>query len=85
VHWLALSFATAREPGAHGFGEALGLNAEAGFEKTVGDRERIVKFGLPGEVAHTKIIKPIERARLPFGAYDHFDAELPSIHDASIA
>lgn len=84
MHRLSQSLAAPREPGGHGFREAFGFYAGAGFEEAVGKRERIVKFSLTGEVAHTEIIQPIERAGATLGTHDDLDAELLSEHESSI-
>ena len=89
MHRLALAFAPPREPIAHGLGQALGIDAEAGFEKAVGDRESVIKLGLTRKVAHTKIVEPIDGTRTRgagarLRARHNFDAEFSSVHAASI-
>jgi hypothetical protein len=79
-----LALATLGEPGAHGFCQALGLDAETRFEEAFGNRECVIKLGLAGEVAHAKIVKPIERTGTALGPYNDFHAQLLSVHKASI-
>ena len=82
---LPLALATLGEPGAHGVRQALGLDAVARFDEAFGKRKRVVKLGLAREVAHTKVVEPIERTWPALGAYEDFNAQLPSEHQASIA
>lgn len=81
---LSLAFATPGEPGAHRFRQAFCLHVGANFEKTIGKRKCVIKFGLAREIAHAKIIQPIEGAGAAFGADKDFDAHLVSEHQASI-
>ena len=85
THRLAQSLATLGEPGAHGFRQALGLDAKTGFQEAFGKRQCVIKLGFSGEVAHTKIVKPLEGTGTALGAYNDFDAQLLSVHDDSIA
>jgi hypothetical protein len=84
AHRLSLTLAAPREPGSHGFRQAFGLYAGTHFEEAIGERERVVEFGLTGEVAHTEIIKPIEGASASLGTDDDFDADFVSEHERSI-
>lgn len=84
VNRLPLALAPLGKPGAHGFRQTLGLNAEPCLEQAFGDRDCVIKFGPASEVAHTKIVQPVERTRTAFGAYQDFDAQLPSVHESSI-
>jgi len=81
---LTVAFATAGEPSAHGACQAFRLDAETGFEQTVGDRERVIELSLPGEVAHTEIIEPIERTGAALGPGNEVDAQFSGVHRASI-
>lgn len=86
---LSVALSAPGEPMAHGLGQTVTIDPETGFEKTFGDRERVVKLGLTRKVAHTKVVEPIDWARAGWagatvGADHNFDAELPSIHRASI-
>jgi hypothetical protein len=85
MHRLPLALATLGEPGAHGFRQALGLDAVTRFDEAFGKRKRVVKLGLAGKVAHTKIVEPIERTWPALGAHQDVDAQFPSEHEASIA
>jgi hypothetical protein len=85
MHRLPAALATPGEPGAHGFRQALRLDAVTRFDETYGNRKRVVKLGLAREVAHTKIVEPFERAWLALGAYEDVDTQLLSEHEASIA
>jgi hypothetical protein len=82
---LPLALATLSEPGTHSFRQTLGLYAGTRFEEAFGDRESVVKLGGPGKIAHTEIVKPIERAGAARGANNDFDAQPVSKHDGSIA
>jgi hypothetical protein len=73
------------EPGAHGLGQAFGLNAKARFDETFGKRQCVVKFSFAGKIAHTKIVEPIKGTWPALLAYKHIDAEFPGEHEASIA
>jgi hypothetical protein len=73
------------EPGAHGFREAFRLDAVTRFDEAFGDGKCIVKLGLAGEVAHTKIVEPIERTGTALGVHNDLDAQFPGEHEASIA
>lgn len=84
VHRLSLALAAPGEPRGHGFREAFGFYAGTGFEEALGNRKRVVKLRLAGEVAHTEIVKPIEGAGAPLGTHHDFDAELVSEHESSI-
>jgi hypothetical protein len=84
AHRLPVALATLSEPGAHGFRETFRLDAETRFQETFSNRKCVIKLGLAGEIAHTKIVKPIERARTAFALHDEFDAQLLSVHEASI-
>lgn len=85
MHRPPLALASLGEPGAHGFRQAFGLDAVTRFDETFGNGECVVKLGLAGEVAHTKIVQPIERTGMALGAQDDVNAQLPSEHEASIA
>ena len=85
THGLPLAFATFCEPGAHGFGQALGLHAKARFYEALGNRKCVIKLSFAGKVAHTKIVKPIDRAGAALDTNDDFDAQPLSVHEASIA
>ncbi len=61
------------------------MHARTRLEETLGNRERIVKFGFAGKVTHTKVIEPIEGTGAVLSAYDDFDAQLAGVHEASIA
>jgi hypothetical protein len=82
---LPLALATLSEPGTHSFRQTVGLYARTRFEEAFGDREGVVKFGGAGKIAHTEIVKPIERAGTKLGANNDFDAQPVSKHDGSIA
>jgi hypothetical protein len=85
AHRLPSALATLSEPGTHSFRQTVGLYARTRFEEAFGDREGVVKFGGAGKIAHTEIVKPIERAGAPLGANNDFDAQPVSKHDGSIA
>jgi hypothetical protein len=85
VNRLALALSPSCEPGAHRFRQAIRLNAETRFDKAFGKWERVIKLSLAREVAHAKVVQPIEGARTAFGTYNDFDLQLPSKHEASIA
>jgi hypothetical protein len=72
------------KPGAHGFRQALGLDAGTRFQEAFSNRECVIKLGLAGEIAHTKIVKPIERTWMALGAHNDFDPQLLGVHEASI-
>ena len=57
---MTLPFAALREPGAHCFCQAFGMDAKTRFKNTRGDRKCVIELGLASEVAHTQIVKPIE-------------------------
>lgn len=54
--------AFAAKPVFHGGLEAVEGDVVAGFEQAIGDGEGVVKDGVVGEVAHGKIVDPVERA-----------------------
>ena len=85
MHRLPPALATLGEPITHGFRQAPGLDAVTRFDEAFGKRKRVVKLGLAREVAHTKIVEPIERTWPALGAYQDVDAQLPGEHGASIA
>ncbi len=80
-----MTFASTGEPGAHGFGQAFRLDSKARFYKAIGEWKRVVKFGLASEIAHAKVIEPVERAWPALGACNHLDAEFSSVHRVSIS
>jgi len=80
-----MAFATLCEPGAHGFGQVLGLHAKARFYEALGNRKCVIKLSFAGKVAHAKIVKPIDRAGAALDTYDDFDAQLLSVHEPGIA
>lgn len=61
------------------------MHAKTRLEKAFGNRERVVKLGFAGKVAHTKIVEPIEWAGAAISTYDNFDAQFAGVHEASIA
>ena len=85
LNGLPPALAAFYEPGAHGFRQALRLHAETRFDKTFGNGKCVIELGFAGEVAHTKIVEPIEGASAALGAYNDVDAQLLSVHEASIA
>jgi hypothetical protein len=85
THGPPLTLATLCEPGAHGIGQALGLHPETRFDEAFGKRKRVIELSFAGKVSHTKIVKPIEGTGAALDTYHDFDAQLPSVHEASIA
>ena len=81
----AVAFATLGEPGGQRRGKSLGRDAEAGFDLSFRDGERIVKFGGVREITHAEAVQPLERACPPFSNDDDFDVELLRVHAKSIA
>jgi len=82
---LAFAFAALGEPGGEALGEALGSEAVAGFDAAVGDGERVVEVCGVGEIAHTELVEPIERARLFLAMDDDIDGELLRVHAPILA
>src|SRR5207245_9722129 len=70
-HGLAFAFAALREPRSKAFSEALGSQAEAGFDLSVSDRERVVEVGRVRKVAHAELIEPFKGAGARFPANHH--------------
>jgi len=81
---LAVAFAALREPGAQGFGEAIGFYAEACFHFAIRYWKSVVKFRGVGEIAHAEGVEPIERAGFAFTGDDDFDAKFLRVHSLSI-
>lgn len=79
--FTGLEIALAAKPVFHGCPEAVERDAEASFEKAVGDGERIVKDGVVGEVAHGEAVDPLNGAGMgaAFGV-NAFDLELAEEH-----
>lgn len=82
---LAFAFAALGEPGGEPFGEAFGREAKTRFNAAIGDRKCVVKIGGVGEIAHAKLIEPIQRAGSLFAADDNVDRELLGIHASILA
>ncbi len=61
------------------------MDAKTRFEQAVGNRKCVIELGLAREVAHRKIVKPIERTGTAVCASDDVDAQLLSEHEVSIA
>ena len=81
---MALAFAAPREPIAHGLSQTLRIDAETGFQQAFANGECVVKLGLSGEVAHTKIVQPIDGAGTPLRAQNNFHTEFSGVHGPSI-
>ncbi len=73
------------EPNAHCFRQAFWMDAKTRFENTFGDRKCVIELGLAGEVAHTKIVEPIEGTGTAVSADNDVDAQPLSEHKVSIA
>ena len=84
MNGLAFAFAALREPGGEAFGETFGSEAEAGFDFSVGDGERVVEVGGVGEIAHTKLVEPIERAGAGSAADNYIYVEFLCVHGARV-
>src|SRR5947207_14283591 len=74
-HGLAFAFATLREPGGQAFGKAFGSKTETCFHLAISHWERVVKVGSVDEVAHAKLIEPVEQAGAGFPANRDVDME----------
>jgi hypothetical protein len=61
------------------------VDAKTRFEKALGNGKCVIELGLAREVAHRKIVQPIERAGTAVCASDAVDAQLLSEHAVSIA
>ena len=61
------------------------MDGKTRFEKTLGNGKCVIELGLAGEVAHTKILQPIERTGTADTARTDVDAQLLSDHEVSIA
>ena len=81
---MAFAFAALREPRPQDFGKAFWSEAVAGFDFAGGDRERVIKVGGVGEIAHAELIEPFERAGARFAADDHVDIEFLRVHARKI-
>jgi hypothetical protein len=82
---LAFAFAALGQPSGEAFGEALGGQAEAGFEAAVGERKGVVEIGGVGEIAHGKLIEPFERAGAALAEDQDVDLKFLRIHIGMIA
>ena len=82
---LAFAFAALGEPGGEALGETLRREAVAGFDAAVGDGERVVEIGGVREIAHAKLVEPIERAGLFLTEDDDVDGELLGVHASILA
>ncbi len=82
LNGLAFAFAALREPRAEAFGKTFGGEAEAGFDFSVGDGKRVVEVGGVGEIAHAKLIEPIERAGAGGAVDDYVYVEFLCVHGA---
>ena len=61
------------------------MDAKTRFDQALGKSRCVIELGLAGEVAHTKIVQPIERTGTAVSAYNDVDAQLLSEHEVSIA
>lgn len=80
---LAFAFAALREPCGKSRGKSFGSEAEAGFELAIGDWERVVEISGVGEVAHAKLIEPIERTGARLTANHYIDVKFLRVHEAN--
>jgi hypothetical protein len=62
LHGLPLAFATLREPRAQSFRKTLRFDAKTRFDAPFGNGQSIVEVGRVGEIAHAKLIEPLDRA-----------------------
>jgi hypothetical protein len=81
---LAFAFATLGEPGGEALSETFGSEAETGFEAPVCDREGVVKIGGVGEIAHAKLVEPLEGTGLALAADENIDVKLLGVHKEMI-
>jgi hypothetical protein len=78
--------ALAAEPVFHRGLQAMERYAVAGFEHAVGNRKRVVKNGVVGEVAHGEVVDPLDGAGVALACrIDSLNGELAREHDASVA
>ena len=62
-----------------------GIDAQAGFDFSLGDGQSVVKLRRAGEISHAKCVKPLKRTRFALAINDDFDSQLPRVHRRSIA
>jgi len=70
------------EPVFHVGAEAVERDAAADFHEPVGDGKRVVKDRIVGEVAHGKVVEPVERAGLRLAVIFEGDVDLAGEHRA---
>lgn len=80
VDRLTLRFAAAGEPFAHRFRQSRGFDAQARFEPAFAGRQRVVEFGLTGEITHAKRIEPFQRAWPALSRDNDFDEQFLRVH-----
>jgi hypothetical protein len=82
---LAFAFAALRQPCGETFSKPFRSKAKTGFDLAIGDGKSIVKVGGVGEIAHAKLVEPIERADASCAAYHNVDMEFLCVHEAQEA
>ena len=75
----------APEPIFHGSLEATDWNPVPGLHQAVGHGERVIEYGIVGEVAHGEVVDPFDRAGMthPSGVDAH-NGQLPGEHSLSL-
>jgi hypothetical protein len=77
---LAFAFAALGQPGGEAFGEALGSEAETGFEAAVGEGQGVVEIGGVGEIAHGELIEPFEGTGAALAVDEYLDLKFLGVH-----
>src|SRR5262249_12948225 len=83
--WVAVALAALGEPSGKAFGEAFGSEAVAGFDAAFGDGKSFIEVSGIGEIAHAKLVEPIEGTGFLIALDDDVDRELLRVHASILA
>jgi hypothetical protein len=79
--FVFLEVTLAVEPILHGGGEAVERDSIADFESAVGEGKGVVEDGVVGEVAHGKVVEPLDGTGLGGGGFgEEFDGDFALEH-----
>jgi len=74
-----------RQPCCQPIGKALRRESKARFHFAIGHWQRIVKLRGVGEIAHAKLVQPLQRADPAFSANHHLHQKLLRVHGISLS
>ena len=76
---LPVTLAALGEPFGQRRGQSRRLDAEASLDAAFAERQRVVKLGRSGKIAHAKAVEPFERARAPLVTYNNINVQLSGV------